>query len=72
MDRNRKMLKMIEKNNSWRLILAMIRIAIYGITGIAVNLYIGPTGRQCSQWEACPLKSQENQLVFRYSISRRS
>lgn len=40
MDRNRKMLKMIEKNNSWRLILAMIRIAIYGITGIAVNLYI--------------------------------
>ena len=38
MDRNRKMLKMIEKNNSWRLILAMIRIAIYGITGIAVNL----------------------------------
>ena len=40
MDRNRKMLKMIEKNNSRRLILAMIRIAIYGINGIAVNLYI--------------------------------
>lgn len=39
MDRNRKMLKMIEKNNSWRLILAMIRIAIYGITGIAVNVF---------------------------------
>ena len=40
MDRNRKMLQLIEKNDSLRFILGMARVAIYGITGIVTNVSI--------------------------------
>ena len=40
MDRNRKMLQLIEKNDNLRFILGMARVAIYGITGIVANVSI--------------------------------
>jgi hypothetical protein len=40
MDRNRKTLQMIERNNRLRFMLGMARVAMYGITGIVTNVSI--------------------------------
>lgn len=40
MDKSKKMLQLIERNNSLRFILGMARFAIYGITGIVTNVSI--------------------------------
>lgn len=40
MDKSKKILQLIERNNSLRFILGMARVAIYGITGIVTNVSI--------------------------------
>ncbi len=40
MDKSKKILQLIERNNSLRFILEMARVAIYGITGIVTNVSI--------------------------------
>ena len=40
MDKSKKILQMIERNNSLRFILGMARVAMYGITGIVTNVSI--------------------------------
>lgn len=40
MDKSKKILQLIERNNSLRFILGMARVAMYGITGIVTNVSI--------------------------------